>query len=66
MADNLTDIDRDIYRKPQKVVYIPEKDAVGHIFDYLKEARIPLRDKIEMGPIDKYRYYNRFPWKMMV
>ena len=28
--------------------------------------RIPLKDKIQLGPIAKYRKYNRFPWKMLL
>lgn len=27
---------------------------------------IPLKDKIMLGPIDKYRKYNRFPWKFII
>ena len=26
---------------------------------------IPIKDKILLGPIDKYRKYNRFPWKYL-
>lgn len=27
---------------------------------------IPIRDKILLGPIDKYRKYNNFPWKFLL
>lgn len=27
---------------------------------------IPIKDKILLGPIDKYRKYNRFPWKFLL
>jgi hypothetical protein len=41
--------------KPQKI----EKKKDGN-FD------IPIKDKILLGPIDKYRKYNRFPWKFLL
>lgn len=31
-----------------------------------KKQEIPLVDKILLGPIDKYRKYNRFPWKFLL
>lgn len=30
------------------------------------DREIPLKDKILLGPIDKYRKYNRFPWKYLI
>jgi hypothetical protein len=30
------------------------------------QKNLPLKDKIMMGPLDKYQKYNRFPWKMIV
>lgn len=27
---------------------------------------IPLKAKILLGPIDKYRLYGRFPWKLIL
>jgi len=30
------------------------------------KKKLPLMDKITLGPIKKYKNYNRFPWKMMV
>jgi hypothetical protein len=30
------------------------------------KKEIPLKDKILLGPIDKYRKYNRFPWKFLL
>ena len=27
---------------------------------------MPLKDKISLGPIEKYTIYNRFPYKMML
>lgn len=26
---------------------------------------MPIKDKILLGPIEKYRKYNRFPWKFL-
>lgn len=31
-----------------------------------KENQISLRDKIVLGPIDRYKKYNHFPWKMLI
>ena len=28
--------------------------------------QISLRDKIVLGPIDRYKKYNHFPWKMLI
>lgn len=28
------------------------------------ERKMPLKDKISLGPIDKYTLYNRFPYKL--
>jgi hypothetical protein len=32
------------------------------VFDHLR--RMPLKDKISLGPIEKYTIYNRFPYKL--
>jgi len=29
-----------------------------------KEQKMPLKDKISLGPIEKYTIYNRFPYKL--
>ena len=31
-----------------------------------KANQISLRDKIVLGPIDRYKKYNHFPWKMLI
>ena len=28
------------------------------------ERKMPLKDKISLGPIEKYTLYNRFPYKL--
>jgi len=28
------------------------------------QRRMPLKDKISLGPIEKYTIYNRFPYKL--
>ena len=42
-----------------------EVDGVG-IEDKLlgDERSMPLKDKISLGPIEKYTIYNRFPYKL--
>ena len=30
------------------------------------ERKMPLKDKISLGPIEKYTIYNRFPYKMVL
>jgi len=32
----------------------------------MRRKEIPLRDKLILGPIDKYILYDRFPWKLMI
>ena len=29
-----------------------------------QDRRMPLKDKISLGPIEKYTIYNRFPYKL--
>lgn len=31
---------------------------------YNQSRRMPLKDKISLGPIEKYTIYNRFPYKL--
>ena len=33
--------------------------------DKQRYDEMPIKDKILLGPIDKYRKYNRFPWKFL-
>jgi hypothetical protein len=28
--------------------------------------KMPLKDKISLGPIEKYTIYNRFPYKLLI
>ena len=30
------------------------------------KRRMPLKDKISLGPIEKYTIYNRFPYKFVI
>ena len=30
------------------------------------ERKMPLKDKISLGPIEKYTLYNRFPYKLLL
>ena len=32
----------------------------------IKKNQISLKDKIVLGPIDRYKKYGHFPWKMML
>jgi hypothetical protein len=31
-----------------------------------RDNKISLKDKIVMGPIDRYKKYNHFPWKLLL
>ena len=32
----------------------------------LKRNHMPLKDKLILGPMEKYKMYNRFPWKLLI
>ena len=32
----------------------------------IKKNEISLKDKIVLGPIDRYKKYNHFPWKLII
>lgn len=31
-----------------------------------KEQNIPLKDSLFLSPIEKYKIYGRFPWKLII
>ena len=40
------------------VASVQNQKVMGH------NRNMPLKDKISLGPIEKYTIYNRFPWKL--
>ncbi len=31
-----------------------------------EKKEIPIRDNLFLSPIEKYKFYGRFPWKMII
>lgn len=31
-----------------------------------EEGNIPIKDSLYLSPIDKYKYYGKFPWKLII
>jgi hypothetical protein len=50
--------------------YSPDKSQMTDIDEIEQEdiafKEIPIGDKIMLGPIEKYTYYNKFPYKMVI
>ena len=45
------------------ICYRKKQDSRGLA---LEKYPISIRDKIMLGPIDKYKKYNHFPWKFLL
>ena len=41
-------------------------DDVNQKFGGKKNNIVSLKDKIALGPIDRYKKYNKFPWKLIM
>jgi hypothetical protein len=41
-----------------------DKDNHENLMEH--QRRMPLKDKISLGPIEKYTIYNRFPTKLIL
>lgn len=39
---------------------------VDHVREMSLSRRMPLKDKLSLGPIQKYTIYNRFPFKLIL
>lgn len=41
------------------------KDSPLKKNEYITQARVPLKSKVILGPIEKYTWYGVFPWQML-
>ena len=43
-----------------------DEDQDPHTSSKLKKQEITFKDRIVLGPVDRYKKYNIFPWKFVI